>query len=58
MLSNEKCRAILNSGDKKYSDEEVKSIKEFLYKIAIIEYEQGKKHIGGTTSSPLHKGIN
>jgi hypothetical protein len=58
MLSNEKCKAILNSGDKKYSDEEITIIKEFLYQLAYLEYEQGKQYFRNEVGSDIHKGID
>lgn len=37
MLSLEYCKKILNKGNRKYSEEEVRMIREFLYLIAEIE---------------------
>lgn len=39
MLSIERCKKILNKGDRKYTDSEVKEIRELLYKLAHTEYE-------------------
>ena len=39
MLSIEKCKAILNKNGKKYSDEETKAIREFLYLFAELDYQ-------------------
>jgi hypothetical protein len=36
-LDLETCRKILNAGDKKFSDEEVIRIRDYLYKLAEIE---------------------
>ena len=48
-LSIEKCTKILNKGDREYSEEEVKKIREFLYQLATLQVEnfkesQYKKH--------------
>ena len=37
MLTLEQCKRILNKGERKYSEEEIRSIREFLYIIAEIE---------------------
>ena len=37
MLSILECKKILNKGERKYTDEETKMIREFLYKVAEIE---------------------
>ena len=42
MLSDEKCKKILNKEKKKYTDLEVKKIKKLLYELAEIEYENHK----------------
>jgi hypothetical protein len=39
MLSIEKCKEILTVGEKKYTEEEIKIIREFLYQIANYEKE-------------------
>jgi hypothetical protein len=39
MLSIERSKAILNKGDRKYSDEEVKRLRDLLYQLAELEYE-------------------
>ena len=36
MLSIEKCREVLNQKDKKYNNEEVKVIREYLYQMANV----------------------
>lgn len=43
MINEKDCTKILNSGEVKYSAEEVKSIREFLTQLATIEYEYFKK---------------
>ena len=39
MLSLEICKKILNQNKKKYKDEEIKLIREFLYQIAELQLE-------------------
>lgn len=39
MLSLETCTKILNDGKKKYSNEEVKQIREYLYLLAQLQFE-------------------
>lgn len=39
MLSIETCKQILNIGKKKYTDEEIKQIREFLYLMAEFQIE-------------------
>ena len=34
MISNEKCKQILNGGDHRYTDEEIDLIKQYLQKLA------------------------
>ena len=43
MINEKECTRILNSGDVKYTAEEVKQIREFLTQLATIEYEYFKK---------------
>jgi len=40
MLSIEKCKKILNAGEKTYTDDEILKIREFLYQLAEIDYLQ------------------
>lgn len=42
MVSIEKCKAELKNCNRKYSDEEIRQIRDLLYKIATIEYERFK----------------
>ena len=37
MLSIERCKEILNKGTKKFSNEEIKDIRDYLYLLADIE---------------------
>lgn len=39
MITLEKCKQILNTTTRKFSDEEIKQIREYLYLIATIETE-------------------
>ena len=43
MINEKECAKILNSGDVKYTAEEVKQIRELLTQLATIEYESFKK---------------
>jgi len=43
MLTLETCTKILNDGKKKYSNEEVKQIREYLYLLAQLQIESGKE---------------
>lgn len=47
MLTLEKCKKTLNQGKRKYTDEEVKQIREYLYFIGKmqIEIEENNKEI-------------
>ena len=57
MLSIEKCNEILNKFEKNYTQDQVKSIRYFLYQLAQIEYKLSKsKKLDG--SSDLHKSLN
>lgn len=54
MLSLEQCEKILNTNEDKYTREEIKVIREFLYILGEIEYEAIKTVEGDT----LCKSIN
>jgi len=43
MISISKCTQILNANGNKYTDEQIKAIREFLMFLAQIEYELNKK---------------
>lgn len=45
MLSLEICKKILNEGQKKFNDEQVKMIREYLYLVATLEIENNKLKI-------------
>lgn len=42
MLTLEKCKKILNQNENKFSDEQVKMIREYLYLLATLEIENNK----------------
>lgn len=42
MINEQECTKILNAGERKYSVEEVRQIRELLISLAIIEYEDFK----------------
>jgi len=46
MISIERCKAILNKGTKKFTNEEIKEIREYLYTIAEIEVGNAKSKCG------------
>lgn len=43
MISFEKCKKVLSSHERKYSEDEIKIIMNFLQQLALFEYEQHKK---------------
>jgi len=43
MLSLERCKEILKNGKRKYPDEELKRLREFLYLIAELQLENEKE---------------
>lgn len=44
MLSVEVCKKALNKNSKKFTDEQIKQIRDLLYALATIEYEASKKN--------------
>lgn len=42
MITLEKCKEILNKGKRKYDNEEIKSIREYLYLLAELQIENEK----------------
>jgi hypothetical protein len=60
MLSVKKCHEILNkNGEKNYSEEEVKQIRELLYKIGHFDYMLFKQQTSiYDKSHHLHQSIN
>ena len=57
MLSVESCQKILNSNGENYTSEETKKIREFLYLLGEIDYEQFKESKKHQESSHLHTGF-
>lgn len=43
MISFTEAKKILNKGERKYTDEEVKEIRDYLYKMAELQIETEKK---------------
>ncbi len=43
MINEKECTQILNSGEEKFTNEEVKMIRDFLISLATIEYDQYKQ---------------
>jgi hypothetical protein len=44
MLSLNECKQILKNGKRKYTDDEVKQIREFLYALAELQLENEKEN--------------
>lgn len=57
MLSVESCQKILNSNGKNYTSEEIKKIRELLYRLGELDYEQFKESKKRQESSHLHTGF-
>ena len=55
MLSFEKCKEILNNEEKKYTDDEIKIIRNFLYQLGHFDYLNFKRK-ENAKSHHLHKG--
>lgn len=58
MLSIKTCKAILAANGKSYTDEEVKTIREFLYGIGQIEYDLFKEANKDEASGDLHTSFH
>ncbi len=59
MLSISKCKEILSGSGEKYSDEDIKKVRDFLYLLARFEYQHYKqKKLLDAKSNHLHKGLN
>lgn len=57
MLSLEICKKILSSQDRKYSDDEIKTIMNVLEQLAYFEYTSHKsKKVKNGSGNYLHKG--
>jgi len=58
MLSVKECRKHLEQSDEQFSDAEIEEIRDLLYKLAKIEYEQYKIQDNEKTGGNIHKGLN
>jgi hypothetical protein len=60
MLNLEKCKKILQKDGQKYTDEEVKQIRDLLYKIGQLDYQifKSSKLSNNGKCNSLHKSIN
>lgn len=58
MLSIKVCQAILAANGKNYSEEEIKKICEFLYKLGEIEYELFQEINKSEDRSHLHTSLD
>lgn len=59
MLSIKDCRRILESTGKKYTDSEIKLLRNVLYVLAEIEYRNYKENcVNGKTGNYLHTCLN
>lgn len=54
MLSIEKCNQILNQKEKKYNEEKIKAIRDFLYQMAELDYLFNKTEYAKCNN--IHKG--
>ena len=57
MISIGRCTELLNKNEKKYTEQEVKQIRELLYKLANVEYELFTK-LELNERNNLHKGLD
>lgn len=57
MISISKCGSILNNGNKKFSVDEIKKIRDILHQIAFLDLKNFKKKKNEECNN-LHKGIN
>lgn len=58
MLSLAECKKILNTGQRNYSEEEAKAIRDLLFQLAEIDLENFKKYLNEKEGSTLHKSID
>jgi hypothetical protein len=60
MLSIEQCKKILKESGKNYTDEQVKQIRQVIYKMANLDYQLfvTQKAKKDANCNHLHKGIN
>ena len=57
MLGKEKCFKILNTNKKKYTEEEVIAIRDTLFQLGYIEFEQAQK-LDFNGCNNIYKSIN
>lgn len=57
MLSIKKCKAKLESNGAEFTESEIKLIRDFLYRIATIEYDSFKVK-SKKDDSDIHKGVD
>ena len=58
MLPISECKKELQKEGKRYSDEEIKQIREILYQLARIEIENYKSKSVGKESNNIRKSVN
>ncbi len=58
MLSIRQCQRYLEAQGKKYSDEEIELIRDFLYALGEIEYEHITEKQKSEQGSYLYEGVN
>lgn len=56
MLSLKQCKAILNAGPRRYEDDEVRAIRDFLYALGHLDYDLFK--IREATRASVHPRID
>lgn len=58
MLSLQDCKNELTKNDERYTDEEIKVIRELLYQVSCIEFEKYKNIIPNEKSNNIRQSIN
>ncbi|GAC1427482.1 MAG: hypothetical protein NVSMB67_31030 [Flavisolibacter sp.] len=56
MLSIEKCRKVLNQNIQNFTDEQITQIREFLYQLSNIDFQNYKNLKDEETCRDLYKG--
>ncbi len=56
MLNLEKCKKLLEQKGKHYTDEEVKHIRQLMYKVGNLDYFLNAQKQADANSNNLHKG--